>query len=277
MNKGKRRRARHVVDVLDTATGARRQPLIFEITNSGYDRHSICLEHHEYSIKVLEGMIQNDCWFGYVGAPMRATTGATRRCGARSTRASASRSKRMISRAKPRRRSRCRARRTPSGACTSTSGPSRPSAGSTWRRGTPAMRRSTSRRCGAGPASAGSTSRPRPTSPRSPGCSRPMTRTGSGVCCRATSCPRTICRKRAERDRVPYDLWAARASSRRRRATSSTTARSRSGFGATAAVPRARDRLRPLERHPHRAAAARRGRHHGRVPPGLPFDVGADA
>ena len=33
--------------------------------------------------------------------------------------------------ARPRRRSRCRVRRTPSGACTSTSGPSRPSAGST--------------------------------------------------------------------------------------------------------------------------------------------------
>ena len=33
-------RTRHVVDVLETATGARRQPLLFEITTAGYDRHS---------------------------------------------------------------------------------------------------------------------------------------------------------------------------------------------------------------------------------------------
>jgi phage terminase large subunit-like protein len=44
-------RTRHVVDVLETATGARRQPLLFEITTAGYDRHSICFEHHDYSIK----------------------------------------------------------------------------------------------------------------------------------------------------------------------------------------------------------------------------------
>ena len=49
-------KTRHVVDVLETATGARRQPLLFEITTAGYDRHSICFEHHDYSIKVLEGI-----------------------------------------------------------------------------------------------------------------------------------------------------------------------------------------------------------------------------
>jgi phage terminase large subunit-like protein len=50
-------RTRHVVDVLETATGARRQPLLFEITTAGYDRHSICYEHQDYSIKVLEGTV----------------------------------------------------------------------------------------------------------------------------------------------------------------------------------------------------------------------------
>ena len=53
-------RTRHVVDVLETATGARRQPLLFEITTAGYDRHSICFEHHDYSIKVLEGIVRDD-------------------------------------------------------------------------------------------------------------------------------------------------------------------------------------------------------------------------
>lgn len=35
-------------------------------TNSGFDRHSVCYRHHEYSIKILEGVLQNDRWFAYV-------------------------------------------------------------------------------------------------------------------------------------------------------------------------------------------------------------------
>ena len=61
-------KTRGVVDVLDTATGARRQPLLFEITTAGYDRHSICFEHHDYSSKVLEGVLQDDSWFAYIAA-----------------------------------------------------------------------------------------------------------------------------------------------------------------------------------------------------------------
>ena len=61
-------KTRGVVDVLDTATGARRQPLLFEITTAGYDRHSICFEHHDYSIKVLDGVLQDDSWFAYIAA-----------------------------------------------------------------------------------------------------------------------------------------------------------------------------------------------------------------
>ena len=61
-------KTRHVVDVLETATGARRQPLLFEITTAGYDRHSICFEHHDYSIKVLEGVLQDDSWFAFIAA-----------------------------------------------------------------------------------------------------------------------------------------------------------------------------------------------------------------
>ena len=61
-------RTRHVVDVLETATGARRQPLLFEITTAGYDRHSICFEHHDYSIKVLQGIARDDAWFAFIAA-----------------------------------------------------------------------------------------------------------------------------------------------------------------------------------------------------------------
>src|SRR5919106_1716223 len=61
-------RTRNVVDVLETATGARRQPLLFEITTAGYDRHSICFEHQDYSIKVLQGTVPDDSWFGFIAA-----------------------------------------------------------------------------------------------------------------------------------------------------------------------------------------------------------------
>lgn len=43
-----------------------RQPLILEITNSGYDRSSVCYQHHDLSVRVLEGIVDNDAWFAYV-------------------------------------------------------------------------------------------------------------------------------------------------------------------------------------------------------------------
>lgn len=46
----------------------RQQPLIFEITNSGYSRETICWEHHQHSLKVLGGAIVDETWFAYVCA-----------------------------------------------------------------------------------------------------------------------------------------------------------------------------------------------------------------
>lgn len=57
-----------VVDKMRAGTKQRRQALIFEITNSGYDRHSVCWDHHDYSTKVLQGVVENDAWFAYVAA-----------------------------------------------------------------------------------------------------------------------------------------------------------------------------------------------------------------
>ncbi len=59
-------KSRAIVEVLETATGARRQPLIFEITTAGSDQASICYEHHEYSRQILEGSIRDDTWFAYI-------------------------------------------------------------------------------------------------------------------------------------------------------------------------------------------------------------------
>jgi phage terminase large subunit-like protein len=57
-----------VVRKMRAGTKNRLNALIFEITNSGYDRHSICFQHHDYSTKVLQGIVENDAWFAYVCA-----------------------------------------------------------------------------------------------------------------------------------------------------------------------------------------------------------------
>ncbi|GLS79901.1 terminase large subunit [Paracoccus marinus] len=58
-----------IIQKLNTATGARRQPLIVEITTAGHDRHSVCRQHHEFSVKVLEGTLPEetaDPWFAFI-------------------------------------------------------------------------------------------------------------------------------------------------------------------------------------------------------------------
>lgn len=58
-----------IIQKLNTATGARRQPLIVEITTAGHDRHSVCRQHHEFSVKALEGTLPQetaDPWFGFI-------------------------------------------------------------------------------------------------------------------------------------------------------------------------------------------------------------------
>jgi phage terminase large subunit-like protein len=57
---------RQLWDVLETATGARRQPLLFAITTAGFDRHSLCWELHDYAARVLEGAVPDDSFFAYV-------------------------------------------------------------------------------------------------------------------------------------------------------------------------------------------------------------------
>lgn len=59
---------RDLWDVLTTATGARRQPLVLAITTAGYDRESICWEQHEYARQVLEGVIEDGEFFAYIRA-----------------------------------------------------------------------------------------------------------------------------------------------------------------------------------------------------------------
>jgi phage terminase large subunit-like protein len=55
-----------VWEVFDSASGKRPNSLMFAITNSGYDRHSVCWNKREYVAKVLQGIIPDDTWFGWI-------------------------------------------------------------------------------------------------------------------------------------------------------------------------------------------------------------------
>lgn len=50
---------RELWDVLNTSTGARRQPLTVVTTTAGFDRHSICYEIWDYAVKVRDGIIED--------------------------------------------------------------------------------------------------------------------------------------------------------------------------------------------------------------------------
>jgi phage terminase large subunit-like protein len=59
-------KTRDVWDKLNTATGARRQPLMFGITTAGYDRHSLCWVLNEYTKKILDRVVDDDSFFGMI-------------------------------------------------------------------------------------------------------------------------------------------------------------------------------------------------------------------
>lgn len=56
-------KTRDMLDLLDTATGARRQPLIFMITTAGTRLASVGREMHEHAEKVLDRTIQDGSFF----------------------------------------------------------------------------------------------------------------------------------------------------------------------------------------------------------------------
>lgn len=59
-------KTRNLWDVLETATGSRRQPLIWAITTAGFQRESICRELRQYAIRVLEGVFDDDSFFSVI-------------------------------------------------------------------------------------------------------------------------------------------------------------------------------------------------------------------
>lgn len=59
-------RTRAVWDVLETATGARSQPLLFAITTAGFNKEGICYDTRDYATKVLNGIVEDDSFFAII-------------------------------------------------------------------------------------------------------------------------------------------------------------------------------------------------------------------
>ena len=59
---------RELWDVLNTGTGARRDPLTVAITTAGFDRHSICYEQRQYAEKVRDGVIDDHSFLPVIWA-----------------------------------------------------------------------------------------------------------------------------------------------------------------------------------------------------------------
>lgn len=60
-----------VIEMMRAGTKGNQDALLFEITNSGFDRKSVCWQEHEYSLRILnaiEGSTETDPWFAYVAA-----------------------------------------------------------------------------------------------------------------------------------------------------------------------------------------------------------------
>ena len=59
---------RYTVDMLKHGFKRRKQPLRFVITNSGFNRQSICWEMHDHGVKVVEGDRVDDRFFAFIMA-----------------------------------------------------------------------------------------------------------------------------------------------------------------------------------------------------------------
>ncbi|MCI5891804.1 MAG: terminase large subunit [Clostridiales bacterium] len=59
-------KTRAVYDILKGGTAARSQPLIWVVTTAGYNLNGICKERYDYSVKVLEGSVEDDTLFAYI-------------------------------------------------------------------------------------------------------------------------------------------------------------------------------------------------------------------
>lgn len=59
-------KTREVWDVIETATGARQQSLVWAITTAGSNKTGICYEQRDYVSKILDRVFEDDTYFGII-------------------------------------------------------------------------------------------------------------------------------------------------------------------------------------------------------------------
>ncbi len=59
-------KTRDSYDLIDTATGARKQPLLLSVTTAGVNQNGICREKHNHVEKILQGILPDDEFFGMI-------------------------------------------------------------------------------------------------------------------------------------------------------------------------------------------------------------------
>ena len=59
-------KTRGVWDVLETATGARSQPLLWAITTAGVNRASVCYDQRSHIVDILRGTVADETYFGII-------------------------------------------------------------------------------------------------------------------------------------------------------------------------------------------------------------------
>ena len=59
-------KTRDLYDVIKSAFGARKNPLLFMITTAGYSVQGVCYEQHKLTKKILEGIVEADHYFGII-------------------------------------------------------------------------------------------------------------------------------------------------------------------------------------------------------------------
>lgn len=59
---------RERLDVMETSRGARRQPLLVQITTAGDDPVSVCGDQHDYAVKILDQVIEDETFFAFIAS-----------------------------------------------------------------------------------------------------------------------------------------------------------------------------------------------------------------
>jgi len=57
-----------IIEMMRAGTKGNQEALIFEITNSGFDKKTVCGQEHDYTVEVVTGETPNDAWFGYIAS-----------------------------------------------------------------------------------------------------------------------------------------------------------------------------------------------------------------